>query len=98
MIEIQSWDRISTTANHVGSTVQYLGDELVVVELFPGLHDPDDAGLNLVLPVLINLLLGLVPLWLCLTLAGARLLDLHPDSIFFITIRIFTKTVLSETI
>jgi hypothetical protein len=49
-----------------------------MVELLPGLHDPDNAGLNLVLSVLVNLLLGLVALWLGLSLPGARLLDLHP--------------------
>jgi hypothetical protein len=51
-----------------------------MVELLPGLHDPDNAGLNLVLSVLVNLLLGLVALWLGLSLPGARLLDLHPEN------------------
>ena len=39
---------------------------------------PDDAGLDLVFPVLVHLLPGLVPLGLCLALPGAGLLDLDP--------------------
>ena len=48
-----------------------------MVELLPRLHDADDAGLDLVLPVLVHLLFGLVPLGLRLALPGTRLLDLH---------------------
>jgi hypothetical protein len=66
-----------------------------MVELLPGLHDPDNAGLNLVLSVLVNLLLGLVALWLGLSLPGARLLDLHPvitvKSVIFIPLIMTTK-------
>jgi hypothetical protein len=72
-----------------------------MVELLPGLHDPDNAGLNLVLPVLVNLLLGLVALWLGLSLPGARLLDLHPvitaKSVLFIPI-IMTKECQRKTV
>ncbi len=65
-----------------------------MVELLPGLHDPDNAGLNLVLSVLVNLLLGLVALWLGLSLPGARLLDLHPVNT--VKIVIFIPIILSS--
>ena len=44
----------------------------------PGGFLPDNAGLDFMFPVLVNLLPGLVPLRLCLPLPGAGLLDLDP--------------------
>ena len=72
--------------------LHHLSDELVVVQLFSALHNPEknnpkqskrkdkapgnlpnDAGLYLVLPVLVHLLPGLVPLRFGLALPGAGL-------------------------
>ena len=48
-----------------------------MVHVFPGLHNPDNTGLDLVLPVLVNLLPSLVPLRFRFSLAGTSLLDLY---------------------
>merc|ERR1719234_1758069 len=55
----------------------HLGDQLIVLQLLPALHDSHNASLNLVLSVLINLLSRLVPLWFRLSRPGTCLLDLH---------------------
>ena len=50
-----------------------LCDKLIVIELFPGLHDPHDAGFNLVFSVFIHLFPGFIPLGLCLALSRGSL-------------------------
>ena len=53
---------------------------LIVIEMLSAFHDSDDASLDLVIPVLVNLSFGLVALRLGLTLPGTGCL-LHLDPV-----------------
>merc|ERR1712013_150155 len=52
--------------------------QLVMVQLFPTLHNPDNTSLYLMFPVLVNFLPCLISFWLSFPLSSTGLLNFHP--------------------
>jgi len=50
----------------------YLGNQDVVLQLLPGLHDANDRRLDLMLSVVVHLLPSLFPLWVGLALLSGH--------------------------